>query len=207
MEMLAAVLGGSEMGPGEGWFHDGESRYGWDWLASRCGVDRNGTITRANFGGSSEMFDRLDRDHDGKLTSADFDWSGRSAYARTARPSSFWFRSIDTNSNGRISAAEWQEFFSKAAGGKDYLTPDDLREALPLSPPRPPSPPGKNDGPSLLTLLLGLWSGELGSRFEGPAVGQLAPDFTLKTHDGKRRISLSQCRGKKPVVLIFGSFT
>lgn len=39
------------------------------------------------------------------------------------------------------------------------------------------------------------------------AVGDLAPDFRLKTKDGKHEISLSSFRGKKPVVLIFGSYT
>ena len=34
------------------------------------------------------------------------------------------------------------------------------------------------------------------------AVGQLAPDFTLKSHDG-RVVRLSDYRGKKNVVLAF----
>lgn len=38
-------------------------------------------------------------------------------------------------------------------------------------------------------------------------VGELAPDFTLITQDGKSKMSLSDSRGKKPVVLIFGSYT
>jgi len=38
-------------------------------------------------------------------------------------------------------------------------------------------------------------------------VGELAPDFSLITKDGKSKISLSDSRGKKPVVLIFGSYT
>ena len=56
-------------------------------------------------------------------------------------------------------------------------------------------------------LLKGLFTGELGSPYEGPEVGALAPNFTLKTQDGKQAISLGQYRNKKPVVLIFGSFT
>ncbi len=40
-----------------------------------------------------------------------------------------------------------------------------------------------------------------------PKVGQLAPDFALKTPDGKRTIKLSSFRGKRPVVLVFGSLT
>jgi hypothetical protein len=38
-------------------------------------------------------------------------------------------------------------------------------------------------------------------------VGDPAPDFTLITRDGKGKISLSDYRGKKPVVLLFGSYT
>jgi len=37
-------------------------------------------------------------------------------------------------------------------------------------------------------------------------VGQPAPDFTLSTHDGGRRVTLSEHRGR-PVVLVFGSYT
>jgi hypothetical protein len=206
VEMVTAIAGGSQMGPGEGWFHDGQSRYGWQWLAARYDANHDGKITRQEFTGPSEVFERLDRDHDGTLTASDFDWSERSPFTQKSRPVGFWFRQIDRNSNGRISAEEWQAFFTRAAHGKDYLTVDDLREALPLSPPRPSAPP-RNTGPSPLVLALGLLGGELGSFFEGPAVGQPAPNFTLKTHDGKREVTLSAFRGKKPVVLVFGSFT
>ena len=37
--------------------------------------------------------------------------------------------------------------------------------------------------------------------------GDLAPDFTLKSPDGKKTITLSDYRGKKPVALVFGSYT
>ena len=40
-----------------------------------------------------------------------------------------------------------------------------------------------------------------------PAVGEDAPDFTLKTRGDDRSVTLSQFKGKKPVVLIFGSYT
>lgn len=40
-----------------------------------------------------------------------------------------------------------------------------------------------------------------------PAVGQTAPDFTLKASDGKTIHALSKIIGDKPVVLIFGSWT
>ncbi|MDF1667720.1 MAG: hypothetical protein P1V97_38640 [Planctomycetota bacterium] len=37
--------------------------------------------------------------------------------------------------------------------------------------------------------------------------GQKAPDFNLKKVDTKKKGKLSTFRGKKPVVLIFGSYT
>lgn len=40
-----------------------------------------------------------------------------------------------------------------------------------------------------------------------PKMGEEAPDFSLPTLDGKQRVKLSQHKGDRPVVLIFGSFT
>jgi hypothetical protein len=204
VEMILAIAGGSQMGPGEGWFHPSESRYSWEWLAARYDADKDGKITRKEFPGDDTLFERLDRDRDGVLTAADFDWSESSPFLRQSGTARTWFSMIDANSNGRISKEEWEAFFKKAAKGKNHLTPDDLREAL-----MPPAPPPSKDsgGPSPFLLLKGLVSGELGSFREGPRVGDRAPDFRLKTQDGKQEMTLGQFRGEKPVVLVFGSFT
>jgi len=37
--------------------------------------------------------------------------------------------------------------------------------------------------------------------------GNLAPDFTLPTHDRAGEVTLSSHRGRQPVVLVFGSYT
>ena len=37
--------------------------------------------------------------------------------------------------------------------------------------------------------------------------GDAAPEFDLPREDGKGNVTLSQFRGKKPVVLVFGSYT
>ncbi len=37
--------------------------------------------------------------------------------------------------------------------------------------------------------------------------GDIAPDFSLETFDRQSRVQLSAFRGKKPVVLVFGSYT
>jgi peroxiredoxin len=40
-----------------------------------------------------------------------------------------------------------------------------------------------------------------------PKVGDLAPDFELTDTNGENLIRLSDFRGRKPVALVFGSFT
>jgi peroxiredoxin len=40
-----------------------------------------------------------------------------------------------------------------------------------------------------------------------PKAGDLAPDFELSDIDGALSVRLSDFRGKKPVALVFGSFT
>ncbi len=41
----------------------------------------------------------------------------------------------------------------------------------------------------------------------GPKVGDMAPTFQLMSLDGKKETDLDAFRGKKPVVLFFGSYT
>jgi hypothetical protein len=40
-----------------------------------------------------------------------------------------------------------------------------------------------------------------------PKVGDLAPDFSLPDSTGTHTVTLSDYRGRRPVALIFGSFT
>jgi Ca2+-binding EF-hand superfamily protein len=205
VEMLWALATGGDLEGGVGWFHPGQSRYGWDWLATKYDKDHDGEITREEFKGPAELFDRLDRDGDGVLTAEDFDWSKDSPFLKEFQPIRKWFRAIDANSNGRVSKNEWQEFFTKAAKGKDYITPEDLR--LMVQPPEKKDDKKDDDEPSPWLLLKGFATGELGSIYEGPTMGEKAPEFSLRTQDGNQEYRLSQYRGKKPVVLIFGSFT
>ncbi len=206
-EMLIAVLKGDPPMAGFGWFHPSQSACGWKWLAGRCDADHDGAVSRKELPGPAELFERLDRNHDGRLTPEDFDWSPRSPLVREEQLAERLFRRGDANTNGRVTAEEWQALFKQATRGKDYLTAEDLRALL--FPPPPPvarrgPPPGM---PSRLTLLLGLVNGEIGSASEGPRLGAMAPDFRLKVHDSDKEVSLSDYRGKKPVVLVFGSFT
>lgn len=202
-EMLSAIMTGSRMGPGGGWFHPSQSRYSFKWLAGQFDRNGDGKIAPGEMKKFLALFSRLDRDRDGIISPGDFDWSDSAPFLRDMGLVRMWTARIDTSSNGRISKQEWDEFFERAAKGKNHLTPDDLREAL-MQQRRSGPPPA---GPAPDVMLAGLFNGELGSAFEGPELGARAPAFTLKTHDGKRTIRLADSRGKKPVVLIFGSFT
>jgi hypothetical protein len=204
VEMVSAIAKGSDMGPNDGWFHPSQGRYDWKWLAARHGKDADGKITAEEFAGPPDLFERLDRDGDGKITAADFDWTERSPYLRQLMQAGSTLRTLGADNGGKITHEDWEQTFRRLSKGKGFITPEDLRAAM-----FPPAEPAKGPppaGPTPLVLFKGLLDGDLGSPFEGPKVGQRAPEFRLKTPDGSREISLSELRGK-PVVLIFGSFT
>lgn len=205
VRMLAAVLRGSRMGPGDGWFGPAQTRYSWEWLARRCGIDpAKGEISREQFRGSEAWFTRLDRDKNGVISPDDFDWSDRNPYVQMSNMANRLFRKLNAEGGGHLTKDELLQFFDKAAQGKDHLSADDFRDALLgglFARPRP------SDMPSQAVLIRGLFAGELGSMNEGPKLNESAPDFTLKTVDGKDTVQLVKRFGKKPVVLVFGSFT
>ncbi len=202
-EMLIAIAKGSQMGPGDGWFHPSQNRYGWRWLAEKHGIKPSDAIPRDKFQGPEALFARLDRNKDGMLRADDFDWSERSPYVVQSGMLNYWFRSLNRGNDGRLTRDEWMKFFDEAAGGKDHLTPETFRNALMAG---PPGGGTASKGPTQEILLRGLFRGELGSLLEGPALGERAPDFRLSTPDGTKEIALADLLGK-PIVLVFGSFT
>ncbi len=48
---------------------------------------------------------------------------------------------------------------------------------------------------------------QMGLNKLAPKAGDLAPDFTLSDVSGTESVTLSDFRGKKPVALVFGSYT
>ena len=205
-EMLIAIAKGSQMGPGEGWFHPGQTRYGWKWIAERHGGNLFASIPKDKFKGPELTFAELDRTGDGQLGRDDFDWSDRSPLAQQSMLSSRIFYRLNRDGDGRLTKEEWLKFFDEAAGGNDHLTTNGLRRALNSMPPRKASPaPEASVTPEIL--VRGLFRGEIGSMHEGPRLEQTAPDFTLKTLGGKETIRLGDHIGKRPIVLVFGNFT
>ena len=205
VRMLVAILRGSMMGPGDGWFGPAESRYSWAWLAARhqLGPDAKG-LPRKAFGGPPAVFDTLDRDGDGTVTPSDLDWSDRNPTVIQANAFTRVVRRADADGDGRVSREEWEAFFNQVAAGKDGFSADDLRRAMT---PRGPAGFSPGDAPSVPVLVRGLFAGEIGSLSEGPKVGAPAPDFTLRPPDGGAPVTLSKLVGPKPVVLVLGNFT
>ena len=96
-------------------------------------------------------------------------------------------RLMDLNSDGKISEEEYSRFFADADQDKDgSIVQKEVMELMSRKRQRKSKPE---------------------KRAETLDMGQEAPDFTLKTLDGKKNVTLSHFKGKKPVVLVFGSYT
>jgi hypothetical protein len=200
VRMLLAMLRGSQMGPRDGWFGPAQSRFDWKWLAARHGLpDGAEKLPVEKFLGSAAQAKRLDRDGDGEITPADLDWSDRNPWVQQAYLVGRIFRKMNASGDGRLTRQQLESFFDRVSEGRDHITVGDLREALLTGIP--------GDDPSRETLIRGLISGEVGSIHEGPALGEAAPDFTLRTLDGQTSYQLSRLIGPQPVVLCFGNFT
>jgi hypothetical protein len=163
-------------------------------------------------------FKRLDRDHNGAITKDDLDWSAGNLLLGDS-PANQVFNRLDRDSNGRVTHKEINQFFKQAAGEFEFLTPEDLRNALGFreSPGRQRRGRGGPQPGIRWKMFQRLLNGELGSLESGPDLDEMAPDFKLPllVHDAEKTklvltdkfVRLSDSRGKRPVVLIFGSFT
>jgi thiol-disulfide isomerase/thioredoxin len=204
-KMLIAILRGSQLDGSDGWFGPAESRHTWAWLAERCKIEpKSGKIGKEQFRGTAEQFAHLDRNGDGSITEADLDWSSKSSFVMQSGMLNTLFRRMDQSGDGRLTREELDSLFQRLAKDRDHFTADDFRRAMI---PRGPMGFSPGDAPTIPTLVKGLFGNEIGSMTEGPKVGEKAPDFSLKTPDGKDTVQLSKLVGPKPVVLVFGNFT
>lgn len=208
-EMFIALLKREPINLGVGWFQPSAPKYDWKWLSERLDANQDGLIAKDELPKEAPypelLYSRLDRDGDGELRSADFDFFSRQQPTPPQMLSRFLSAVLDADSNGRITPAELQNWLKGA--DKDqagFLTADDLNEDFNRAFADLNS--GGDDMPAPSKMLSMFFRGELGVWGAGPKPGEEAPDFTLPTHDGKQTITLSKARGK-PVILIFGSFT
>ncbi len=203
LDMYTAILNDEMMGPNYGWFRTAVTRTRFGWEATRNRYDRDGNrrITRNEFPGTDADFARLDRERDGALTEADFDFSN--SYSPPP-PGAYLFSRLDRDGSGKITREELETFFRATdSDGAGFLSRSDLETAFPA----PSRGMSSGDRPSKAMLIRGLFRQEIGSLQSGPKLDETAPDFTLKTNDGKSEITLSKQLGPKPLVLIFGNFT
>jgi len=216
--MAVAILRGEGMEEGKGWWRPSISLHGWGWLRDRLDTNRDEKISLGEGLALGEGFDRLDRNEDGAITREDFEDPEPPEPSAIVRG---LFRILDHDTNDRVSWDELSWFFQKADRRKrGFITRRDLTSSLSDLVFREDEasggdPRGKRAGdpePPRWQLLRLLLSGELGSLGEGPALGSEAPGFSLPSLKGggqssSSAVSLAASRGKRPVVLIFGSFT
>jgi thiol-disulfide isomerase/thioredoxin len=180
-----------------------QTRFGWDATRKKFDRDGNGSIERKEYPGGDADFARLDRNHDKALTGSDFDFSN--TYGAPS-PGGMLFGRADRDGNGKITREELDAIFKAAdSGGAGFLSLADLQEAFPM--PSPSRSMSSADRPTKAMLVRGLFKQEIGSLLPGPKLDETAPDFSLRTNDGKSEMTLSKVVGPKPVVLIFGNFT
>ncbi len=179
----------------------GESRFGWKWLAARYDKEATGKLLPDRFPGTAEVFARLDRNWDGKLTPQDFDWSESGTLNLQKETAFALFKSADKNSDGRLTADEWQAVFAKAVKDGGSLNDFELEQLIFLPAVKKAERQTRSKGVESF-----LERQRKESR-KAPELGDLAPDFSLRSPDGQASVQLSSFQGKRPVVLIFGSFT
>lgn len=188
-------------GAANDWIRTGHSAYDWMWLASRYDRDRDGRVSPAEIPLPAETFGRIDRDWDKVLTETDFQWSKDSVLGKQKETTFALFKLADANSDGRLSQEEWQQVFTDSARDKQYLDEEQLEQLI--------YQPRVLKSAKEETLRTGRseYSPQRLASLPVPQPGDIAPDFELSSPDSALTVRLSQFRGRKPVVLVFGCYT
>jgi Ca2+-binding EF-hand superfamily protein len=148
-----------------------------------------------------DRFGQMDLNQDGKLNKEELQKAagraGKQPAARAAETSDVLFRALDANADGKLSQEELKnaaDVLKKLDRNKDGAI--ERGEVLATS--------GKGGGRPGEVITPAAKEERHQDQLK---VGDLAPDFTLPDPTGKKQVSLSSFRGKKPVVLVFASYT
>lgn len=192
--------------------------------------DRDGRVTRAEYARTDASFRNLDRDQDGVVTAKDFEkpvempadlaapflivrrFAGPDADAIAIGDLDEAFETVDLDHDGAIARNEFlgptpppgpdrfAPLLAVADADKDgRLTLDELKSyALRRD---------KDDDGRISRRERMKPGVEPRTGWFEPADRERAPDFTLPRDEGQGRVTLSALAGRKPVALIFGSFT
>lgn len=159
-----------------------------------------------------QRFKTVDADGNGKLSKAELENMAGRLGNRPQRPNARpqpeaapgqpdnaaspdgLFRLLDTDRDGKLSKEELEnavKLMQRDRNKDGVLEPNELA--------------GPNDGRRPGEVITPAAKGERHS--DTLKVGDEAPDFTLPDKSGKNEVTLSSFRGKRPVVLIFASYT
>lgn len=208
----------------------------WKLLAERHDRNHDGVVEASEYSRGEDRFARLDRNGDGRLTADDFRAGARRTRPGRRMPvealmGQFLRRYVDDDEDGRVTLQEWRLFVSDADADADgVVTADELlcngvtrRTFATLL-----ATLDANRDRRLQTEELAAPFARLDRNDDGyvsgeemrgraparpaeralPKAGDPAPDFELPlVANPKKTLRLSSYRGKKPVALIFGSYT
>ena len=216
--------------------HAQKPKFGSAWEMLRAHHDKNqdGKVSKEEYQRGGDKFQRLDRNKDGFLTEADFASSGRRG--RRGRPDRARFRKLvlarilGVNRGGSMELSKLDAWFEKMDANKDGILSSkesgmgrrgrmirildsdqdgdvQKREIVAAAGKADTNKDGRVTGVELGARERSTRPTSRPPRPKAPEAGQLAPDFTLMSLDGKKKQTLSSFRGKRPVALIFGSYT
>ena len=204
----------------------------WAFFRQKYDRDGDGRITRAEYGRDDAAFANLDRDRDGVVTESDFAqtitmppdlaapflivelFGGGEADSVGPEEIARGFAALDRDGDGRVSRANFEarmpgpgaspDMFGTLLGAIDR----DRDQALALAELQRYCAERDRDGDGRLSRR------ERSERGVEPRVGLIpaaerekAPDFALAPIGGGEVVRLSTFAGRRPVALIFGSFT
>ena len=195
----------------------------WSVLAERYDKNGDGRITAEEYPRGKAKFVAYDADTDGVLTAADFEEVGGMDFGRMRLGRSIM--AADLDESGDVEAEEWKAWLDSLGADRDGVIPESefkAPESGRRGGGRSASLDRDGDGKlelsdlELVYILVDtngdgdLDAHELSGRpYQVAAkVGRKAPDFELAlAKDVERKVRLSSFAGKRPVALVFGSYT